>query len=68
MTSCVDLKTHKQRKEIYFDVGVSGPKDGDSSQLHSCRGDECSLFTPKFSAYFQWRATRVEPVESSARA
>jgi hypothetical protein len=30
MTSCVDLKTHKERMEIYFDVGVSGPKDGDS--------------------------------------
>lgn len=52
MTSCVDLKTHSQRKEIYFDVGVSGPKDGDSSQLHSYRGDECSLFTPKFQPIF----------------
>jgi hypothetical protein len=51
MTSCVDLKTHSQWKEIYFDVGVSGPKDGDSCSFFRTEATNVPSSRPNFSPF-----------------
>ena len=52
MTSWVDLKTHKQNKEIYFDVGVSGPKDGDSCSFFRTEATNVPSSRPNFQPIF----------------